>query len=315
MNIALRLSSPKQLQPALELTPDAIGFGNEGCVYKVPEIEVIRDLVKTLDNAGVKAHLLTPFVPPRHLERMVKLLRELHDWGVKLDVTINDYGVMHTVAEQRLTGRLNYFIGHIYSTSFENCPWSSKVLCEESEFIRDSWCQNNFTNDLLLDHLADHGVGGIEIEMLPIMLNKSAPYLKARNMQVKGLLDYIPSSVTRACHTARYYDQSPSSACADLCDTPINARFTHRYDPENQKTPWLPIDEELLRPWTPDYLLLGNMIFIKRPVELTPENLGYVDEIALDVRPFTWESLAERVGQLRSLLTAAKLQDSLLAAS
>ena len=232
---------------------------------------------------------------------MLELIRALHAWGGPMDITINDFGLLHAINRESLTTSLRYYIGHIYSTSFENCPWAAKVLSEESDFIRESWCQNNFTNDALLEHMRERGIVGVEIEMLPIMLNKSAPYLKQHGMRIKGLIDYIPASVTRACHTARYNGMQPSPGCAHLCDTAINARFTHRYDPENQKTPWLPIDEELIRPWTPDYLLMGNMIFVQRQVELSKDNVNSLDEIAFDVRPFSWERLQQRIDAVREI--------------
>lgn len=301
MKISIRISNLNQLDDVLKLNPDAVGIGSETCVYKVPEYEEIKKAFIKLENAGIEAELITPFIPEEHLQRITDIVKNLINEKRKFSLTVNDLGLLRKLDKEVPDKKLDIYIGHVYSTSFENCPWHEKVLSEESDFIREGWCQNNFTNDLLLEYIKKQGVTGIEIEMLPTMLNKSALFFRDRNIKTKGMIDYIPSSITRACHTARYYGALPPGECQDYCDKVINARFTHRYIPDDLEKPYEPINEELIRPLTPDYLVLGNSVCCKRECDVNKQNINNVDYITFDFRAFKYDELASRIAELRKI--------------
>lgn len=301
MKISIRISDLKQLENVIKLKPDAVGIGSETCVFKVPEYEEIKEVFKKLENANIEVELITPFIPENHLQRIVDMVKALVNDEKNFSLTINDLGLLRRLNTDIPDKNFDIYIGHVYSTSFENCPWHEKVLSKESDFIKEGWCQNNFTNDLLLEYIKKQGVNGIEIEMLPMMLNKSSLYFRDRKIKTKGLIDYIPSSITRACHTARYYGELPPGKCQEYCNKVINARFTHRYIPDDMEKPYEPINEELIRPLTPDYMLLGNAIFCKRECDVNKQNINNVDYITFDVRTFEYDELALRIQELRNI--------------
>jgi len=301
MKISIRVSNTEQLKDAIKLKPNYIGIGSEYCVYKVPEYEVLSMMLDQIDKNGIKPEILTPFVPETHVPRIMDLIISLNERGTPFDLTINDLGLLKLISEKVENRCFDMYIGHVYSTSFENCPWHEKVLSEESEEIKEGWCQNNFVNDLLLEHMCSMGISGVELEMLPVMLNKSTKYFRNKNIKIKGMLDYIPSAITRACHIARYYDKKPSFECTSYCDKVLNARFTHRYIPDNTEEPYEVVNEELIRPVTPDYLIIGNAIYCKREVDINEKNINNVDSITFDMRAFSIEELEKRINRLKEI--------------
>jgi hypothetical protein len=258
-------------------------------------------MIDQIESRGKKFEIATPFVPESKFNDIFELILKLNDLNKKFDLTINDYGILRRIFQTIKDRKFDLFMGHIYSTSFENCPWHDMVLAKESDFIKKSWCENSFTNDFLLQHVMNYGIDGIEIEMLPIMLGSSSKYFKEKGLKVKGLIDYIPSTVSRSCHQARYNHKTPSAECHACCDEPLYAKFTHKFSWEDKDT-YVPIDEELRRKLIPNYILLGNMVYCKREFELTRENTQYIDEIMLDIRPFKGEDLKERVNEIRKLI-------------
>ena len=54
MNLEVKVSNNTQVNDILNLRPDIIGIGDEGCCHKLPTFREIMDVINVTEEAGIK---------------------------------------------------------------------------------------------------------------------------------------------------------------------------------------------------------------------------------------------------------------------
>ena len=252
--IELRTSNYSRIEEIMRLIEDAdmdagIGVGSEGCVHKLPPIEVIAGIPDT-----VCVTLVTPITPQKHFDRVCAYVHEANDLGIKdLRIVVNDLGILYSCEiAHPVAGR-----GIVHTS--EACPWVDHILRDESDYVRDAYLQTNLNYSRTFALLKDMGIEGIEIDLLP----RTVAAAKRLDFPVYAHLEYAVVAYARSCHTARFYHEKPP-ACAHLCNSPMELELRDIFDLESLS--FAPPDIEVKNVF-PVLYLLGNTIYMKSDYE------------------------------------------------
>jgi len=298
MDIEVRISDLNQLNDVISygIDCDIIGVGDEGCVYKLPSPDDLPDIVDKVEETGLEFRLVTPFVPQSHFKYVFSLIQKLSELKNHVNIVINDYGLLH--ASQRLNIRNPHFIiGHFLSATHEASPWFELMVSQESEFVKNI-CAQNFLNDSHLNtFLKRLGVVGIEAECLPNEV-KSLQEIHERGLYIGLLLDFVPVTFSRVCHTSRFYRLHPPK-CRTKCNSPLVLQITHYREWWIPRAEFKEISYEL-RQRIPKLYVYGNIVYRKSPIKLN-KKLDFVDYVILDVKFYSLKELSEEIRNIRKL--------------
>jgi hypothetical protein len=222
------------------------------------------------------------------------LIQKIGELEKGVEIVVNDYGVLH--ACQQLE-HINFVIGHFLSTTYEASPWFDLMISQENEFVKRV-CSENFMNDShLTEFLKKLGVVGIESELLPNVL-QSLREIRSRGLHVGVLLDFVPVTFSRVCHTRRFRGLAPPE-CSVKCNYPIKLQITH------YREWWIPgakfkeIRREL-RERIPEMYAFGNVVYRKTLFDLN-ENYDFIDYAILDTKFYSLDELSERLKHIVEL--------------
>lgn len=74
-----------------------IYFGNEFCENLIPSIDEIRKIRKIVRKKNLSLTLVTPTVTDKGMKKLKDIFSYLDNFKEKLEVSINDYGVLHLI--------------------------------------------------------------------------------------------------------------------------------------------------------------------------------------------------------------------------
>lgn len=69
-----------------------IGFGDEGCVRRIPSISECKEIYNEIISSGYKAHFVTPKLTQEKIVNIVEFLSGIDDIKESLILTVNDLG-------------------------------------------------------------------------------------------------------------------------------------------------------------------------------------------------------------------------------
>jgi hypothetical protein len=196
--VEIRLTTPARLDEALTVPADAIGLGQEGCLAKLPDTDVLRVAADRVRAAGRTFVLVAPIAWPRTAELLVERLIAVAGDG-PTTIAVNDVGTALTLsgsgpADCTLVAGLALTRARPHSAD----PSSGAA----PPAIVDTG---------LLAALEPHGVTAVEVDT-------DTTGLAGTRWEVRQYMDAVPVGYGRSCPTARHHQTGPPG-CQSLCDT------------------------------------------------------------------------------------------------
>ena len=268
-DISVQTENIEVVKEAVESYCNKVRFGSEFCEQKVPSLEVLEKAYSLANDGGKAFVYITPRVSNRGLKRMRSHLDFLNKKG-KIDVVVNDFGVLNML-EQHLNLRPHLGRQLIYVPA--RCPWK-EIVEDKAGFLTRRRVAKIFHQTSLnyiptIRFYQSHRVQGIDIDWLP----KCFPYfnfLMKNGLNLSVHLYFIPVTITRRCHTARFLGEKSPESCSKPCYT---RTFLLKHEI---------LDVELF--------LQGNAVFIlKKPTKKDIKRLyrNDVSEFVITINPST----------------------------
>ena len=91
---------------------DYIYFGNEFCEYKIPTRDQLKAMICLCEQESIKLALVTPVVTEYGIKKISELFDYLVSQKIKIDIVINDVGVLELLMEKSVEG--NPILGRIF---------------------------------------------------------------------------------------------------------------------------------------------------------------------------------------------------------
>lgn len=76
---------------------EGIYFGQETCENLIPSLKHMQEAVNYCKSNDYQFTFVTPYVGPKGIEKLKKLLQFLNDEVADAEVVVNDYGVLHLI--------------------------------------------------------------------------------------------------------------------------------------------------------------------------------------------------------------------------
>ncbi|MFG2049336.1 hypothetical protein ACGFIW_18130 [Micromonospora sp. NPDC048935] len=206
--VEIRLSTPARLDEALSLPADAIGLGQEGCLAKLPDTDLLRTAADRVRDAGRSLVVVAPIAWPRTAELLLTRLLAVAGDG-PTSIAVNDVGTALALAATRPTDcTLVAGLGLTRARPHSANP-------------DDSVAPPATLDEALLSILRPHGVTAVEVDT-----DTDIP--AGPHWQVRQLVDVVPVGYGRSCPTARRHQTGPPN-CQPLCDTPYTIHTHQRW--------------------------------------------------------------------------------------
>ena len=292
MNLEVKVSNNTQVNDILNLRPDIIGIGDEGCCHKLPTFREIMDVINVTEEAGIKIRLVTPRIVQNKAEEVLTLINELSKKNIEYYLTLNDLGMLYECNKRKILPN-NVTIGRTLSKSLVECEWYGALLEDENESVRRTLYQNLMCQKVKLDYLKSLGLNGIEM----CMVDKQKDTI--RNLKENGLKVHIHYGLvtiafSRVCQTAKYFNTEVPS-CVGKCGDKIEIEMSQIWN----EGYYLEMDEKLMQ-LNPKFLLYGNILYRNNDMNVSDFDFKNVDSIIFDLKEFDGiDSLSDTVDYVR----------------
>jgi acyl carrier protein len=254
-----------------------ISFGSESCYRQLPSIDEADRIISSFDPIRLK--LVIPLCFESHFDTVAAVID--HYLGKVGTIAVNDLGMLHYVLRRQEAHNFRIAISAGLFYSYLECPWHNHIIRDEPPKVKQALLQGNFENDWMIDYLQEFAGCPIEIEMPAItsLFNTSTAMRKA-GFKLSAMLDGVPISFARACHTCRYYGVSPAK-CTRQCLQSIRLKSTHRWDLfEGDVKEIRPV----IRQQMPDLLVWGNVIYLENERPFSIHETPAVSQVIVDTR-------------------------------
>ncbi len=275
MDIELRLLNTKDIDFALELDVDCISVGDEGCPYRIPFKNELYSLVNRIFSAGIKPKLVTPRVAQRDFNIIENAIDLLIDFGIDMDIVVNDLGVLQLCREKK--AGLRIFLGRLIARSISDCPWGEYSLRNEKESIREILQGHSFNDDEKIELMKQLNIKGIEVNSAK-NIESSLMSISSKEILVNVHFGNKLLTVGRDCITARHFKLKPIE-CKEECCTKLKIEWDGLWlSPTLNNEAVDDLHKQMLK----DAFVLGNRVFV--PCSSTEEGLRHknINSLILD---------------------------------
>ncbi len=217
---------------------EGIYFGQETCENLIPSLKDVMAAVDYCNNNEYSFTLATPYVAPKGMDRVRKLLEFLNTEAPDSEVLVNDYGVLHLLNTEftNLTPLLGRLLVKMkrdprFSLSgFDIANIELKNVKRVEENQKDAMQGASLELPVYQEFLKSKGISRISIDALSQGLNAKAIKRWGFPVDLYWPWTYITSS--RGCTTAAHTQPGKSShptdePCRFQCR---NFEFTFRSD-------------------------------------------------------------------------------------
>lgn len=263
----IRLSDHNKIDDYVALTCDAISIGNEGCEYKVPAAPEVTKIGERVIEHGKRFKLVTPILFGSAGEAVVSIIEHVcAHFKKNIEIVFNDLSILPVAQKMTQAYGSVFTAGRFLAASFLNDPWRHLYLDEEDEHVRQWYLSSDFNERHKKSLYKEYGVSGVEENMFE-EARASFGELSDDGFRVNIHHDAYNISITRCCHTARFFDaQLPH--CSDRCNEIVTATLSDYYPYSKMNDPdgdyFLPVDDQM-RAVHPEYCVCGNIIQASPP--------------------------------------------------
>ena len=296
MKIELSVTNLKDVDIALNMKVDAINFGNEGCGYRIPQVDQLIEILNKVGEHNMECRITLPFITQRFYEKTLESLRILSTERKKTTVTINDYGILHAASKESWSDSIEWVTGRHLGGSYSQVPWHEYLLKDESPSVQQQMKAHAMTNQTIIDFLKGYGVVGVEGNSLVDEM-RSLYFIKKNGLKIYVRAEYSPVFTGNICTTSRYLKKPPPS-CSTYCDEVLTLRLTDILDIQGNS---------LNRPdWVekvPTFYAHGNMLYHYTPLTIEVGDTEIVDYLSFELRNYRKDELAEKIEAIREICT------------
>ncbi|GAA3032601.1 hypothetical protein [Actinokineospora globicatena] len=262
MTTEIRLSTVDDLAEVLRLPVDAVGLGQEGCLTKAPDLDVLRRAADAVRDAGKQVVVVSPIAWPRTADTVVERAMAVLGDG-PTTVTVNDLGTAIALSGSGCT--LVAGLGLTRQRAHNGAVAATGPVAPVIDVA-------------LVDTL---GIDQVEVD-LDMQLAGIAAH------RVRQVLDAVPVAFGRSCPTARHARTGPPD-CRPLCDAPRTITAASRWKLVHGHREPLPTGTRAL-----ELTVWGNGVYQRTT------GSPVTDYQIIDARWHPGAALAERVTALRA---------------
>lgn len=222
--IRIHHTNIEQLDGSILNDFETISIGHPSCIHKLSGIDekVIENLL--IKDKNIKVEI--PILFDSHIEWLEKKLEEWIQYPIGL--VVNDIGTLYFLKQRSLPPKIEVIFGRQLVFSYMHSPWNETIFLEEDPTIRNEWADLNIKNEEMVHFLTEYNVNEIEMDLLP-QYHSSIDYLKNRGFKISGFYGYPIVSISRSCHSVRFYD-GKIGVCQHLCDSPFKLEPMERWN-------------------------------------------------------------------------------------
>ncbi|MFA9466406.1 MAG: hypothetical protein ACERKN_19260 [Velocimicrobium sp.] len=198
INISCRKYSQDSLDERIESKYQGAVLGDEGCIYHCLN-ETVFNWTKKCKEQNKSVRLLTPIVPERYMDELVKRIEELKNI-VPLKVTFNDFGLLHRCKALIENEEIIPVLGRILTRSMIDCNWSKRLLSNEQDKVVEGLLDYSYMDNEKIRILDDYHIKEIEVNFHPERIEELKKVIK---LPITSYPNHL-LSVGRVCFSARY---------------------------------------------------------------------------------------------------------------
>ena len=273
MKFEIRARSLEKLDEILDINPDVIGVGDEGCYLKLPSVMDALKIREKTEKAGRRFRLITPQVTVGAVDKTINIIQALSKEGKGYCLTINDIGLLYGCCQKDVLPE-EVAIGRTLSKSLADCKWNDHLLQHEDEHMKRTLYQNWMCQEVKISHLKNYGINAIESNMTE---KQDDSFINFARSKCKIHVHYGLSAVafSRICQTAKYYD-TPVRNCVDICNGSLKIEMSQIWN----EAVYYEMDDRL-KEIKPTFILIGNVLYQENDLKLSDFNIFNVDSFIL----------------------------------
>ncbi len=213
MRLELRLSDYSDYKRAVNSRIDCIGIGDEGCLYRMPDVKSLKEIIEAAIKKNIRPRLVTPRVAQRGLKKVINMMEMLSHYDGRIDIIVNDLGVLELCRE--MVPDTDIYFGRQIARSIFDCPWYDFILKGEKQNIIDDLSRHSYDQQAKYKLLKTLRVKGIEINFAS-EITVSLKRITANGFNISIHLESNLLTAGRECVTARHLGLRPME-CSAQC--------------------------------------------------------------------------------------------------
>ena len=218
MKIQVQTDNLRLLDQALLSRCDGVRVGSEFCEHLLPSDAALEKAYAAVREAGKPFTYVTPRLSVAGMERLTAQLALLENWG-GATVVANDYGTLNVLPRHsKLTPHLGRHLVRVPDRS----PWAEGLIHDKELTSKQyRWLVNLYASTSLnymptLDLYRSMGVQHVDLDWAPRIF-PSLNALAEGGLRIALLLHFVPGTMTRRCHMARFLGEESHERCSRPC--------------------------------------------------------------------------------------------------
>ncbi len=297
MKFSVQVDNLELLKEASAADCDKVRFGPEFCEWKIPSLQTLKLAYAIVEDAGKEFEYVTPRCSDRALRKVTDQLGFLSAKR-ETEIIVNDLGLLSVVnGYDGLRPYLGRQLVHVPA----RCPWFKRDTRGLVFFgylvkgamvrrqVKDLYGETSLHYGPTIKFYQELGVRGVDLDWVPNCFPRIR-FLVDAGLDVSVHTHFVPVTVTRKCHTARFLGERTPETCSKPCDT--RAFFL------DHKGVFM----------TVELYLHGNAVFsLAKPAEKDARSLSEigVSELIISMNPVTEilsrQKVDEAVSSIRSM--------------
>jgi len=208
MKIQVQTDNLRLLDQALASRCDGVRVGSEFCEHLLPSDAALEKAYVAAREAGKPFTYVTPRLSVAGMEHLTAQLALLEAWG-GATVVANDYGTLNVLPRYpKLTPHLGRHLVRVPNRS----PWAEGLIHDKELTSKQyRWLVNLYGTTSLnyaptLEFYHNMGVQQVDLDWAPRIF-PALDALSEGGLRLSVLLHFVPGTMTRKCHMARFHAQ------------------------------------------------------------------------------------------------------------
>ncbi len=218
MKTIIQIDNLRLLDEALSSRCDGVRVGSEFCEHLLPSDAALERAYAAVRDAGKPFTYVTPRLSVEGMQRLGAQLALLETWG-GATVVANDYGALNAL--KRHPGLTPHLGRHLVRLP-DRSPWAEGLVHDKELTPKQQrWLTNLYGVTSLnyaptLAFYRDSGVRRVDLDWAPRIF-QALDALAEGGLSLAVLLQFVPSTMTRKCHTARFLGEESHARCSRPC--------------------------------------------------------------------------------------------------
>lgn len=267
--VEIRVTKVDDLAKVMDSGADIIGFGQEGCLIKAPDVGEIRHFIDVVRESGLRSTLVIPIAWPRSASSVIELAEFAIAEGVD-NVVVNDWGSALAIKpKSKLIAGLS--------------------LTRAQMPVTESSVRDTRLDGSVISMVNELGMVGVEVDPAVQLDDVKG------DCQIGAVLGPELIGWARSCPILRARRRegfAENESCRSFCDAPVHLQATSRWRLVDGKREVLPAGKPVTK-----VSIWGNAIY----GNMTNSKIRNIDKIIIDKRHIQ-EDLSAIIIAARGLL-------------